>query len=255
MKHLLSAFVILLLTASLVLAAQGGGAPAGTGGSDAAGSDQATGNNDADGNTVDQPANGATVETTQQIQNKGEEQQLQTQQQAQLRLGNPTTIGEAKAQVQEQKRVMEQELQGMSEKGQKVYRNQNQVREAVHALLALEGVTGGIGQQVSAVAKEFNNSVQATIRAEQRIETRSGFTRFFAGGDAAAAKELEQETTRNRERLQQLQQLHDSCADCGTEAKTMLQEQIKTMEQEQTRLRELADKEQKSKGLFGWMWK
>ena len=45
------------------------------------------------------------------------------------------------------------------------------------------------------------------------------------------------------------------CKDCADEVKTMLQEQVQTMEQEQTRLQELSQKEQKSKGLFGWIWK
>jgi hypothetical protein len=100
----------------------------------------------------------------------------------------------------------------------------------------------------------FNNSVQATIRAEEKIQTKSGFARFFSGGDEKSAAEIEAQVTQNRERIQELTQLRDQCQ-CDEEVKAMMQEQIRNMEQEQTRLQELAQKEKKSKGLFGWIWK
>lgn len=184
-------------------------------------------------------------QTTEQEQtrNEAEQEQIRTQQRT-----------EVQNQIQTQKQALDDELKGMSEKEQKVYRNQNTVREAVHALLAMENLTGGIGKNVSAIAREFNNSVQATIRAEERIETRSAFRRFFAGGDHDAAQELEAETQQNQERIQELKKLKDSC-DCDEETQNMMQEQIQNMEQEQTRLKSLADKEKKSKGMFGWIWK
>jgi hypothetical protein len=86
---------------------------------------------------------------------------------------------------------------------------------------------------VSAIAKEFNNSVQATIRAEERIQTRSGIRRFFFGGDKEAAQNMQQEVNRNMNRIQELKQLRNEC-DCGEEIKQMMQEQIQNMEQEQT---------------------
>ena len=167
-------------------------------------------------------------------------------------------MAQVRESVQQRQQQMEQELQqqmaGKSEKVQNVYRNQNQVRLAVHALLEMKEELGGIGQQVSELAQGFDNSVQATLRAEEKIQTRSGFRRFFAGGDAEAADELEQEVNQNMQRIQEMKQLHADC-DCGEEAKAMLQEQIQSMEQEQNRLQELAQQEMKSKGVFGWIWK
>jgi len=161
---------------------------------------------------------------------------------------------ELKQMIQERKELQQQELGEMKQQEQKVFQNQNRVRLAVHALLAMENLTGGIGQQVSAIAREFNNSAQATIRQEQRMQMRNALTRFFAGGDEAAAEEMEQEVNQNREKITSLRQLYNEC-DCDAEVKAMMQEQIQNMEQEQNRLNELAAKEKKSKGLFGWLWK
>ncbi|MBN2459887.1 hypothetical protein JXB28_06405 [Candidatus Woesearchaeota archaeon] len=186
-----------------------------------------------------------------QTANQGEEQKIMVQQREQVRAQSPEELGQM---IQARQQEMSQEMSGKSEKEQKVLQNQNQVRLAVHALLAMEDLAGGIGPQVSEIARNFDNSVQATIRAEEKIQAKSGFARFFTGGDEKAAAELEREVSQNQQRIQELKQLKDSC-DCGEEVKSMMQEQIQNMEQEQNRLQELSQKEQKSKGLFGWIWK
>ncbi len=160
---------------------------------------------------------------------------------------------ELRSMIQSRKQVMEQEMQGMSEDMQKVYKNQNQVRSAVHALLAMEGLAGGIGKQVSDIAKEFNNSVKATIMAEEKVQSRGAFARFFAGGDHEAAEELENEVNQNRQRIEQLKQLKTQVM--NGEVQAVFQEQIQLAEKEQERLQQMAQEEKSSKGLLGWIWK
>lgn len=155
---------------------------------------------------------------------------------------------------QEQEQLMNQEMANMGSAEQKVYQNQNQVRLAVHALLSMENMTGGIGSQISTIAKQFNNSIQNTVRAEEKIQARNAFSRFLFGGDADAATELETEVVQNQNRIQEMNQLMEQC-ECDEEVKAMLQEQIQTMEQEQTRLQELAQSEKQNKGIFGWLFK
>ncbi len=135
-----------------------------------------------------------------------------------------------------------------------ISRNQNRIRLAVHALLAMENITGGIGPQVSEIAREFNNSMQATIKSEEKIQARNQIVRFFAGGDYKAAQEIEQEINQSRVKVQELKRLREEC-NCTDEVKAMMQEQIQNMEQEQSRLSELAEQEKQNKGLFGWLWK
>lgn len=162
-------------------------------------------------------------------------------------------VEQARDMVQQRQEEMAQEMQGMSEDRQNVYRNQNTVREAVHALLSMEGLVGGIGPQVSAIARNFNNSVQATIKAEEKIQERGAFARFFVGGRADAAEEIEQEVSQNRARIEELKQLKTQIADPAVQA--MYQEQIQLTEKEQARLQSLAQNETKSKGILGWIWK
>jgi len=162
------------------------------------------------------------------------------------------TTNELRTMVQEKKQEMNQEVQSLEKKEQKVYQNQNEVRLAVHSLLAMEDLVGGIGPQVSQIAKDFDNSVQATIRTEERIQNRNMIVRFFTGGDQEAAGEIEREVNQNKIRVQQLKQLREQC-DCDEEVKNMFQEQIQNMEQEQNRLQQLAEKEKHTKGIWGWI--
>lgn len=133
-----------------------------------------------------------------------------------------------------------------------VYQNQNQVKLMVHSLLASEELVGGIGPQVSEVARGFNNSVQATILAEEKINSRSRLVKLFMGGDDEAADEIEQEVNANHARIMTLKQLMTQC-ECDEEVRNTIQEQIMNTEQEQIRLEELAAGEKAKKGLFGWM--
>ena len=178
----------------------------------------------------------------------GEAQQLQNKEQIRNQLD------ELKQSMQQKQQQLNSESQGLGEKKQQMMQNQNQVRVAAQTLSQMENMMGEIGKQVSEIAKNFDNSVQATIKAEEKIQTRSGFARFFVGGDKKAAEDLESEVTPNQQRIQELKQLKEQ-ADCDEEVKAMMQEQIQNMEQEQQRLQELAQKEKKSKGLFGWLWK
>ena len=213
---------------------------------------------------------GLQAQVQQEVQNQGDQQQLQTSEQSQFseevmgagengnslfelkEIRKGQTINEVKEIVQEKNQEMIQEMAQMGELQQKVYQNQNQVRKAVHALLAAEDLVEGIGPQVSQIAREFNNSVQATVKAEEKIQQRNAFTRFFLGGENEAAEEVLQEVERNKERIQELSQLKESC-ECDQEVKAMVEEQIQKMEQEQERLQQLADGETKAKGILGWI--
>jgi hypothetical protein len=164
--------------------------------------------------------------------------------------GNATAVREM---IQERKQEMEQALEGLeNEVEQSVYQNQNRVRLAVHSLLAIEDLVGGIGSQVSEIAQEFDNSVQATIKAEEKVKKRDGILKFFMGSDQEALQTMEEELNQNRTRIQELKELRSDC-DCQEEVKNIFQEQVQNMEAEQNRLRQLVEEENKIKGVWGWV--
>lgn len=108
---------------------------------------------------------------------------------------------------------------------------------------------GGMGESVSAIAREISNSAQKTFEAEEQIRARHGFTRFLFGGDTRAARLIEEETQRNRERITELRRLIENCT-CDDETRTMLREHVGMIEQEQDRLRTLASEEMQVRGLL-----
>lgn len=132
---------------------------------------------------------------------------------------------------------------------------QNRVRETVHMLNALRkeaGLEGGIGQNISEIARGFNNSAKVIEQNREEIRQRSGFTRFFAGGDAEAADKINQQVNQNQQRVERLQQLRDQMPE---DVRDLVGEQVQQLEQEQKELKELALEQKNKKGLFGWIWK
>ena len=154
--------------------------------------------------------------------------------------------------IQQMRQEMNQEIQELETIKQNVYQNQNQVRLAVHSMFAMEDLVGEIGPQIREIARDFNNSVQTTIKAEEKTQKRNWFMRFLFGGDEEAAEEIEQEVNTNRKRIQSLKQLKENCE---KPVKTILQKQIQNIEQEQNRLQQLAQEEKQNKGILGWIWK
>ena len=154
------------------------------------------------------------------------------------------------------KQKLELQLQNISNQDkQKVFRNQNRIRDAVMTLLVLrkEGnFSGGIGKNISAIARNFSNSVNKTIQAEQRIHERQGFMRMLFGGDENAAETIQSELNRNRITLQKLDRIQEQL-DPGYQS--LMQNQTQLIQQEQERLMELAQQEKQDKGLLGWLFK
>jgi hypothetical protein len=118
----------------------------------------------------------------------------------------------------------------------------------------MEDRTGGIGQNISAIAREFNNSVSVSEKLEQKIQDRSGIMRVFLGGDRETAGQLATITSQNQARIQKIQQLMNTTT-LDTDVRAFLEEQLQAMQNEETRLEQLATREQQDRGLFGWLGK
>jgi len=155
--------------------------------------------------------------------------------------------------IEEKHSEVDNETQGNHDKT-KEFKNQNLVRERVMSLLSLENLTEdkGIGQQVAEVAREFENSINKTQNAEERINNRGGIERLLFGGDDEAADEIGQEVTDNQARISQLKELRNSTSE---EIGQFIDEQVNELEIEQSRLTGLAQREKESKGIFGWLFK
>jgi len=164
--------------------------------------------------------------------------------------GNVSELEEIENEKEEE---LEEETKGLKEKQKNVHKNQNRVKVAVHSLLAMEDLVGGIGPEVSRIANEFNNSVEKTIRAEERIRNKNRLIRFLLGGDKESAELIAQEVNQNKGKIQQLKSLMEEC-DCDDEIKSTIKEQIMNIEAEQYRLEAFVEVEKGYSGIFGWIF-
>jgi hypothetical protein len=183
--------------------------------------------------------------------------QTQNQIQDQDRLQNQTRVlnaTELHDQIQERARELDRDQMNLSRDRQQLLNQYNNESAFVYILQNQSDQFGSIGPQLSQYAMQINTSIQVEIQAQERIQSRNAVVRFFMGGDEVAAGELQQETLRNRQQIQEMQQVIEQCS-CDPQVRLLLQNQLQQMEQQQTELQQRAQQELQDKGLLGWIWK
>lgn len=161
------------------------------------------------------------------------------------------SLDQLKRSIEIRKQELDDEEASSTSKDRDLLKNANPVRLAVHALLASKGLIGGIGPQVSEIAKAMNDSVATTTSAEAKIQSRGFLVRFLFGGDSAAAEAISQAVAKNQENIQRLTDLLNQ-ASTTVAVKATLEVQIAALQDAQARLEALAEKEQGAWGLFSW---
>ena len=165
---------------------------------------------------------------------------------------NPaTSFGDLQQKIEIRKQQLEQEVASTTSADKNIVEDANPVRLAVHSLLASKNLLGGIGPQVSEIAKEVNDSVATTTNVEVKIQSRGFLTRFFFGGDSASADVISQEVARNQQRIDDLTKLLAG-ANVSADIQATLNAQITALQDAQARLQALAQKERSSWGIFSW---
>jgi len=126
------------------------------------------------------------------------------------------------------------------------------MRVAVHALLASQNLLGGgIGTQVSDIARKVDDSVATTTNAEAQIQSRGFFSKLLFGGDKKAAGVISDQVAQNQENIQKLAGLL-SDASTTADVKAELETQIQAIQTEQARLQSVAQTQSKLWGIFSW---
>lgn len=112
---------------------------------------------------------------------------------------------------------------------------------------------GGIGEQVRVIAQQ--QSVSGTDVSEEItvVESRSSIKTFLIGSDYKNLGALRSEMVKTRNRIDQLQRLVDKTT--IEEDKTILQNQITALEQEQTNINNFITQNESKFNLFGWVAK
>ncbi len=164
-----------------------------------------------------------------------------------------STLADLRAKREERRAELADEEASTTPKFRNVMKNANEVRLAVHTLLASEDLVGGIGPRISEIAKRMNDTVGSTTDAEAKIESRGALKKLFFGGDRTAAEAIQGAVDANNADIAKLKELLADTS-ISAEVATDLQAQIEVLEKAQDRLATLADKEGKRRGLFGWLF-
>ncbi len=162
------------------------------------------------------------------------------------------TLPQLREFIKERKEELKQETASTTRKHRELIENANEVRLAVHVLLASKGLLGGIGPEVSEIAKRMNDSLATTTSAEAAIKARGFLARVFLGGNVQVGEALSQEVKKNQERIDRLTQLLGQTT-LSAELKAEIEAYIAGLKTENARLESLANAEVTKKGLFGWL--
>ena len=199
---------------------------------------------------------GMGTQTQQQTQtaDQGEDSQIQTQTQQQTQSGSGTDEQvQNQNQNQEQAQQQDQE-QTQTQQGQiNAEQHRSTVANFVQSLQGIADREGGIGEQVRTITQQQNQSASTTIQAMEKVQTRSKVKTFFFGSDYKNLGALRSETVQTRNRLEELNRLMEDVQNEGD--KTELQNQIQTLEQEQTRIESFIKTQESKFSLFGWLVK
>lgn len=110
---------------------------------------------------------------------------------------------------------------------------------------------GEIGQRIRVIAQEQNESINATIQAMEKVQTRSLIQKFFFGSDYNNLNTLKNEMTQTQERLNQLNGLIGDIQD--EIDKEEIQNQIQILEQEKIKIENFVQTQENTFSLFGWL--
>jgi len=150
---------------------------------------------------------------------------------------------EGQAQAQQQKKVGQVNAQ----------EHRSAAANFVQSLQDIAGREAGIGEQVRTIAQQQNQSESATVQAIEKVQSRNKIKAFLIGTDYKNLGTLRSEMVQTRNRLEQLNRLMENVQNEGD--KTELQNQIKTLEEEQAKIESFIKAQEGKFSLFGWLAK
>ncbi len=155
--------------------------------------------------------------------------------------------------IRTRQQMQAEEVQTLPSHARVRYAHENQVRNAVFALLAAENMTG-IGPLVAEVAREYNASINVQWRDEMALEQRSGIMLMLFGGEREAANRIRMQAEENERRIEEIRGIILTSSSTDPALSTILLEELEQMEEEQQRLNERAEIEEQKRGIFSWFF-
>ena len=208
---------------------------------------------------------GSQVQQQTQTANQGETNQIQTQNNEQVQAETNAGTGTGN-QVQNQNQVKNQgeanQIQASEQQGTQTgnkagsamaEQRRSNVANAVQEMLQVADRNGGIGQQVKTIAQTQAQNQEKLETSLQKVQSRSGFAKFFVGPNYGEINNAKKILEQNKEQIKQLNQVKNQLANQGDQQ--TLTEQIKTLEQANLEIENSLGTAQKGFSLLGWMFR
>lgn len=176
----------------------------------------------------------------------------QVKNQNQINTQNQGEDSQLQVNTQEEENLGEGQGEGLQTRNQNAIENMSEVAKQVQLLLQIR-TSDGIGEQVRLIAQEQNQAQEQIQEQVNKLNSKAKLARFLTGTDYGAIKSLMQQFEQNQLRIQQLEELQNQLSNQGDITK--VQETIQALIQENTSLQELVAAEEKTFGLFGWLFK
>lgn len=174
------------------------------------------------------------------------------QAQNQVQTQNQGEVQEVQVQAQEAENFGGGQGEGLQIRNQNAVTNMGEVAIQVQEMLQIR-TSGGIGEQVRAIAQAQNQEQTQIQEHVLKMEARGNLFKFMFGPDFKAVDNLTQAVEQNQNRIQLLQELQTQLTNAGD--KTMIQATIEAMIQQNTVLQEMIQAENQTRSLFGWLVK
>ncbi len=127
------------------------------------------------------------------------------------------------------------------------------VAKTVEEILTTQGSKGGIGKQVSEVAKAQQQSQEETEEQLNELEKRPGWLKKLIGPNYKAIKNINRQIKRNQQRIEMLEQLK-----IQTTTQTdqdQISDAVQAVTNQNNTLQEYVNSEGQTVSLLGWVFK
>lgn len=144
------------------------------------------------------------------------------------------------------------EAKGVSPRSEQAREHMSVVAQKVEELLTATGTTGGIGEQVSAFAKEQNEIRQAVSSSLEKVDKRGGFLKTLIGPDFQALGDIKKQITQNEQRVKALLRVKEGASEA---VKAAVDQVVSALNQEIDTLKAKVMDEEGTFSFFGWFAK
>lgn len=136
---------------------------------------------------------------------------------------------------------------------QVVEQRKNEVTNAVQKIIQITEKDSEVEQQVKTIAQTQAQSQEKLETSLQKVQSRSGFAKFFVGPNYGEINNAKKLLEQNREQIKQLDEVQNQLTNKSDKQK--LTEQVQLLEQTNQEIENSLNTPQKGFSLFGWFFR